>query len=248
MIICSEVSKLFSPDTGIRDVNLQFEGGRIYGVIGANGAGKTTLLRCLEGLYYPSSGSISHDGIITGDHRAFCQKRKGISFLPNEDFLYPYLSCRENIILTNLLRNNTEQFDDATLQRIDDFEISEYLDKPFGRCSTGMKKKTQIVASLVGEVDTLIWDEPNDGLDILANIKIKELLRDFKKQGKTIIISSHVVEFLEHFIDTCIIIKDGTIRDIREGSTIVSLQEHYLQILYGDRPPVETKPDAKDVP
>jgi Cu-processing system ATP-binding protein len=228
MITCSALSKLFNENSGIQDIDLRFEPGRIYGVIGANGSGKTTLLRCIEGLYYPGSGLVLHDGVSTKSNRQFAQKRKQISYLPTDDFLYPKLSCRENIILANLLRNNSEKLDGKTLELIDFFEIGPYLDKPFGACSTGMKKKAQIVASLAGEVTTILWDEPNDGLDILANIRMKELLTRYKAEGKIIIISSHVVEFLEHFIDTCIILRDGRACDVREGTAIESLQEHYL--------------------
>jgi ABC-type multidrug transport system ATPase subunit len=234
MISCVGLSKVFEGDAGVHDINLDFSPGAIHGVIGANGAGKTTLLRCVEGLYYPTEGRVIHDGVSTGDDREFALKRKRIAFLPNEDFLYPRLSCRENIILANLLRNQREKLDEATRELIVFFEAETYLDKPFGQCSTGMKKKVQIIAALAGEVDTLIWDEPNDGLDILANIKMKELLKRYQAQGKTIIISSHVVEFLEHFIDTCVILRDGTVRDVREGAGIDSLQEHYLRVLYGD--------------
>ena len=234
MIICSKLTKLFGENAGIRDIDLSFEPGRIYGIIGANGSGKTTLLRCIEGLYYPGSGTVTHDGVGTREHGEFALKRKGISYLPTDDFCYPGLSCRENIMLTNVLRNNTEKFDTGTEEIIGLFEMGEYLDRPFEQCSTGMKKKVQIAASLVGNVDTIIWDEPNDGLDILANIKMKELLGRFRAQGKTVILSSHVVEFLEHFIDICIILKDGTVGDVRESGGIVSLQEHYLGILYGD--------------
>jgi ABC-type multidrug transport system ATPase subunit len=232
MIICADLSKVFDGGAGIRKVNLRFSPGRVYGIIGANGAGKTTLLRCLEGLYRPSSGSVSFDGVPTSDDRSFGEKRKHISYLPNEEYLYPKLSCRENIVLSQILRNGSDRLSPETEDLIDYFEIRPYLDKPFGLCSTGMKKKVQIAAGLTGDIHTLIWDEPNDGLDILANIKMKALLGKYKQQGKTIILSSHVIEFLEHFIDTCVVIQDGTIMDERDRNGIASLQDHYLGIIY----------------
>jgi ABC-type multidrug transport system ATPase subunit len=234
MITCVNVSKTFGGQAGIRGINCTFSPGRIYGVIGANGAGKTTLLRCIEGLYRLTAGTITHDSISTGNDRAFSLKRKRISFLPNDDFLYPKLTCRENITLLSIMRGDqTERSKEATEELIDYFEIRDFLDKPFGMCSTGMKKKTQIIATLTGDIETIIWDEPNDGLDIMANIKMKELLARYKEQGRTVIISSHVIEFLEHFIDACIIIHEGKVMDEREGNGIVSLQDHYLRTITG---------------
>jgi ABC-type multidrug transport system ATPase subunit len=231
MISCSKVSKLFEGGAGIHELTLDFSPGRIYGIIGANGAGKTTLFRCLEGLYHLSSGSITYDAVSTTDNRQFSLKRKHIAYLPTEDFLYPKLTCAENISLGTILRTGSERLLPETKQLIDYFEIGSYLQKPFGQCSTGMKKKVQIITSLAGHIETVIWDEPNNGIDILANIQMKKLLKQYRQQGKTIIISSHVIEFLDCFIDRCIIMHEGRIADERESREIQSLQDHYIRIL-----------------
>lgn len=234
MIICDRVSKEFPGGGGIRDISLQFEPGKVYGIIGANGAGKTTLLRCLEGLYGLSGGSVTHDGVSTTGEKAFKEIRQHISYLPTEDYLYPGLSCRENILLASMLRGGGSTLSADTEELIRLLGAGEFLDKPFDQCSTGMKKKAQIIASmasLAGDIRTLIWDEPNDGLDIMANIRIKELLAGRREKGNTVIVSSHVIEFLEHFIDICIIIHEGRILDIRDGREIPSLAAHYLDLI-----------------
>ena len=97
MIICENLSKIFSSNSGIKNINLQFTPGIIYGIIGYNGAGKTTLFNCIEGLYTPTSGFVSHNNIKTVNEEEFLTYRKKIVFLPNEDYLYPYLTCMENI-------------------------------------------------------------------------------------------------------------------------------------------------------
>ena len=84
MIICNDLSKLFDNNTGIKNVNISFSPGTIYGIIGYNGSGKTTLLRCIEGLYYPTSGSVVHNDISTKQEKEFVDIRKNISFLPTE--------------------------------------------------------------------------------------------------------------------------------------------------------------------
>jgi len=228
MIVCEHLTKLFNTETGIKDVNLQFTPGIIYGIIGYNGAGKTTLLNCIEGLYVPTSGSVTHNGIKTTGEKEFLPYRRKIAFLPSDDYLYPQLSCRENIELVTILRTGKSKLQKETNELIGHFEIDRYLHKKFIDCSTGMKKKVQIVASLVGEIETIIWDEPNDGLDIVTNMKIKNLLKYYKTKNITILFSCHVIEFLDNFIDHCILLKEGEVVENTAINNTVSLEKLYI--------------------
>ena len=228
MIVCKNLSKLFGGRPGIREVNLSFSPGIIYGVIGYNGAGKTTLLRCIEGVYLPSAGSVYHNDISTRQTKTFLPYRRRIAFLPTDDFLYGKLTCIENIELATILRTGKNKLLAETEKLLDYFETRDFLDKRFCDCSTGMKKKIQIIASLVGDIDTIIWDEPNDGLDIISNMKIKSLLNYYKQRNVTILFSCHVLEFLNGFIDYCVLIKDGVIAESLEAGKIASLEDLYL--------------------
>jgi ABC-type multidrug transport system ATPase subunit len=91
-----------------------------------------------------------------------------------------------------------------------------------------MRKKVQIVASLIGEIDTVIWDEPNDGLDMISNVKIKNILKYYKEKNITIIFSCHVIEFLDNFIDHCILLKEGNIAENTSMGNIDSLEKLYI--------------------
>ena len=104
MILCENLTKLFDANSGIKEINLQFAPGIIYGIIGYNGAGKTTLLNCIEGLYIPTSGSVNHNGIKTNNEKEFLPYRRKISFVPTYDYLYPILTCIYNIELSAILR------------------------------------------------------------------------------------------------------------------------------------------------
>lgn len=174
MIECKKLFKTFSEGAGIKNININFEPGKIYGIVGYNGAGKTTFLRCIEGLYIPSSGTVYHNNISSCDEKKFWKYRQKIAFLPTDDYLYNKLTCFENIELATILRTGTKTIGKSTKALITYLEADKYLDKRFCDCSTGMKKKIQIIISLIGDVNTLIWDEPNDGLDILTNIKLKK--------------------------------------------------------------------------
>jgi len=231
MIVCEHLTKLFNANSGIKDINLQFSPGIIYGIIGYNGAGKTTLLNCIEGLYIPTSGFVSHDNVKTTNDKDFLHYRRKIAFLPSDDYLYPKLTCMENIELSTILETGKNKLLHETEELIRFFEIESYLHKNFKDCSTGMKKKVQIVVSLIGELDTIIWDEPNNGLDIVSNMKIKNLLKHYKSKNVTILFSSHVLEFLNDFVDHCILLNEGNIIENKDVKDIGSLETLFLNNL-----------------
>jgi len=235
MIICEHLTKLFDANSGIKDINARFSPGIIYGIIGYNGSGKTTLLNCIEGLYIPTSGFISHDNVKTTNDKDFLPYRRKIAFLPSDDYLYPRLTCMENIELTTILKTGENKLSRETEELIRYFEIEPFLHKRFMDCSTGMKKKAQIVVSLIGEIDTIIWDEPNDGLDIISNMKIKTLLKHYKsKKNITILFSSHVIEFLNDFVDHCVLLHEGNIIENKDMQSIGSLEKLFLNNLPQD--------------
>jgi ABC-type multidrug transport system ATPase subunit len=229
MISCKNLTKDFDGKSGIYDINLQFSPGMLYGIIGYNGAGKTTLLRCIEGLYLPTSGNVYHNDISTRKENDFLHIRKKIAYLPTDEYLYKKLTCIENIELATILRTGKSTLTGETRELIKYFEVQGFLNKRFCDCSTGMKKKIQIIISLIGEIDTIIWDEPNDGLDIISNLKIKTLMNYYKSKNATILLSCHVIEFLNDFIDCCIIMQDGKIIEEQEVKNITSLEELYIK-------------------
>jgi len=229
MIICENLTKLFDTNSGIKNINLQFSTGIIYAVIGYNGSGKTTLFNCIEGLYNPTSGFVSHNNIKTTNENDFLPYRRKIAFLPTDEYLYPQLTCLENIELATILRTGKNKILDQTEKLIKYFEIDKYLQKRFKDCSTGMKKKVQIVISLIGDIDTIIWDEPNDGLDIVSNMKIKNLLKYYKEKNITIIFSSHVIEFLDNFVDHCVLLNEGEVIENNSIENIGSLEKLFIK-------------------
>ncbi|MCL2556945.1 MAG: ABC transporter ATP-binding protein [Treponema sp.] len=228
MIRCENLSKLFRDDCGIKNISMDFSPGIIYGIIGHNGAGKTTLFNCIQGLAAATTGSVSHFGLRTSDDKNFAERRRKIAFLPAEDYLYPKLTCMENIELATILKTGRNKITDETKDLIQYLDVEPYLHKQFRDCSSGMKKKAQIVVSLIGDIDTIIWDEPNNGLDVISNIKIKKLLLHYKSKNAIILFSSHVIEFLENFADRCVLLRDGEIVEDKAARDIDSLESLFL--------------------
>lgn len=234
MIICENLTKLFNLDSGIKNINLKFSPGIIYGIVGYNGSGKTTLFNSIEGLYIPTSGFVSHDNIKTTNYKEFLPYRRRIAFLPNDDYLYPSLTCMENIELATILRTEKNKLLPETEELISYFEIDKYKNKSFKDCSSGMKKKVQMVISLIGEIDTIIWDEPNNGLDIKSNIKVKNLLKYYKSKNIIILFSSHVIEFLDNFVDHCILLHEGEVIENTVIGNVESLEQMFIKNLPED--------------
>jgi ABC-type Na+ transport system ATPase subunit NatA len=135
----------------------------------------------------------------------------------------------ENIELATILKTGKNKILPETDELIKYFEIDKYLYKRFKECSSGMKKKVQMVISLIGDIDTIIWDEPNNGIDIVSNIKIKNLLKHYKNNNITILFSSHVLEFLENFVDHCILLHEGEVIENSNIENIGSLEKLFLK-------------------
>lgn len=181
--------------------------GEIFGLLGPNGAGKTTTLRCLATLIKPDSGSITIDG---NDISEDIKIKKEISFLTNE------LKLEEQMTPTYAF-NYYARFYGFDQQAIDarrnylfkKFEIEKFAEVKISDLSTGMKQKTSIVVSLANDPKIIIFDEPTNGLDILTAKLVTDYLLELKKLGKTIIISTHIMNLVEKICDRVGIIING---------------------------------------
>jgi sodium transport system ATP-binding protein len=181
--------------------------GEIFGLLGPNGAGKTTTLRCVSTLIKPDKGTITVDGISIEDEVAI---KKKIAFLTNElkleeqftpNYLYDYFSN-----LHKLEENFVQKRKDYLFKK---FGIDKFKEVKIGELSTGMKQKVSIVVSLVHDPDIIIFDEPTNGLDVITAKTVINFLLELKKQGKTIIISTHIMNLVEKICDRVGIIIDG---------------------------------------
>jgi ABC-type multidrug transport system, ATPase component len=209
MIAYESVAKKYSNGRGLSRLDLELGPG-VHGIAGRNGAGKTTALKLLIGLLSPDSGRVTIDGrdIGEGDGYSF---RRAIGYCPSEDYFFPYLSGRRNLEYVGYLRRGDKRAYEACLDAVEALEIGGLLDEPFSSYSTGTRKKIQLVGSIVGDPEILIWDEPNNGVDLMANIYIRELLARQGRSGKTVLLSSHVLEFMGGLVDSISILEEGSL-------------------------------------
>jgi len=182
--------------------------GEIYGLLGPNGAGKTTTLRCISTLMHPDEGKIfisGHD-ISTSE----TEVRRKIAFLTSdlklEDFFSPNYLFEYFAKLHDMDQEKTKSRKQMLFEK---FGIDRFAEVKVGELSSGMRQKVQIAISLVHDPEVIIFDEPTNGLDVITAKVVTDYLAELKKQGKTIIISTHIFSLVEKICDRVGIIING---------------------------------------
>lgn len=197
MIKIINLSKSYTNNLVLNNLNLSFNPGLVYGIVGNNGAGKTTLFRCIAG-FENFSGEIES---------SFDILKNVLGFLPTDPYFFPKITGKEYLQLLCNSRNI----------RIDNFENTNIFELPLNHYaetySTGMKKKLALTGLLLQKNQILILDEPFNGVDLHSNMIITELIHALKNKGKTLIISSHIFSTLTQTCDYMHVLNDGNISD-----------------------------------
>jgi sodium extrusion ABC transporter, ATP-binding protein natA len=182
--------------------------GEIYGLLGPNGAGKTTTLRIISTLIKADSGNVLVDNIDIAKNPDMVRQRIGFltSELKLEDFftpnyLYDYFSA-----LHKIEKDVSDQRKNYLFKK---FGIDNFKEVKIGDLSTGMKQKVSLVISIVHNPEIIIFDEPTNGLDVITAKSVTDFLIELKKEGKTIILSTHIFSLVEKLCDRVGIIFDG---------------------------------------
>lgn len=203
-----KIEKSSSPlKVAVKNVSFETYSGEIFGLLGPNGAGKTTILRCLATLIKPDEGEITVNGLSTKQE---VQIKKQIAFLTNElkledqftpNYLFHYFSSLHGV------SKETEEIRKKSL--FTRFGVDKFSEVKIGELSTGMKQKVSIVMSLVNDPQIIIFDEPTNGLDVLTAKVVTDYLIELKNEGKTIIISTHIMDLVKKICDRVGIIING---------------------------------------
>lgn len=204
-LVIKDVSKKFNDFTAVNNVNLEVPKGKMYGFLGGNGAGKTTTFRMILGLLPKTTGS------VTFDEKAIDYSVSNkIGYLPEERGLHPKLKVSEQVQylaeLKGMSKKDITPKLDYWLKRFDAYENKE---KKIEALSKGNQQKVQLIAAIIHKPELLILDEPFSGLDPVNVELLKEAVKDLKKQGTTIIFSSHRMEHVEELCDYICIMKKG---------------------------------------
>jgi ABC-2 type transport system ATP-binding protein len=201
MIAIRNLSKKFGTYEVLKNINIEFNKGKVYGIVGENGAGKTTLFRCMADLE-------NYDGEIDSNPTPI---KNHLGLLLTEPFFFKKITGKEYIQL--LINARDIKISDIESRNIFDLPLNQYA----STYSTGMKKKLALSAILLQYNEYFILDEPFNGVDIQSNIIITEIIHKLKALDKTVIISSHIFSTLN---DTC-----DEIHLLSKGSFIKSVQK-----------------------
>ena len=196
MIYVNHLSLNIKQDTILSDITLHVEKGKITGLVGRNGCGKTMLMKCITGFVRPTEGDVIFDGKKVGQDVDF-PKNTGI-IIESPSFI-PYYSGRKNLLeLASLQKKVKKERIDEVLQQVGLFEARN---KPVRKYSLGMRQRLGIAQALMENPDTLILDEPMNGLDNECVTLIRDILANLREQGKTILLVSHNAEDIRVLCD-----------------------------------------------
>lgn len=194
--------------TAVDGVSLTCQPGRIFSLLGPNGAGKTTTLRMISTIFKPTSGTINICGINAKEKPQ--EARKKIGFLTGSTGLYARLTPDELIkYFADLYNIPKNEFEKRKNELYDLLDMHDFKGKRIGKLSTGMKQKVSICRTMIHDPEVVIFDEPTSGLDVITAENIIKLIKDCKKQGKTVIFSSHIMSEVDLLCDDMAIIHKG---------------------------------------
>jgi ABC-type multidrug transport system ATPase subunit len=203
------LGKRFGEVVAVEDLTMGVRHGEVYGFLGPNGAGKTTTLRMLLGLARPSSGEATVLGARPGSPRALA--RTGA--MVEAPGLYPFLSGRGNLLVLARHAGAPAARIPIVLEQVG---LADRAGRRFGTYSQGMKQRLGVAAALLKDPELLILDEPTTGLDPGGIAEMRDFLRSLGREGRTVLLSSHLMVEVEQVCDRVGVLNKGTL--IREGS------------------------------
>src|SRR6266545_2144901 len=211
MLEAHHLVKRFYGSAVVDGVSFVLRPGEITGYLGPNGSGKTTTVRMLTGLIEPTSGSVTFRGKPISDD--LVDFRRHLGYVPEEPFLYPFLSGREYLELVGRLRELSEAIlRDKIPAMLALLGIGDAAEQSIGSYSKGMKQKVLICAALLHDPDVVIFDEPESGLDVGTALVLRHLVRTLASRGKAILYSSHILESVEKVCEK--VMARGTLEEV----------------------------------
>lgn len=230
VIEIKDLKKHYGKIQALKGINLTVEEGEVYGFIGPNGAGKSTTLRIIMGLLHKNSGEVKLLGEDPWVNSVKLHRR--VAYVPGEVNLWPNLTGGEVIDLLGKLRGGFKrEHKDELIKR---FKLEPR--KKCGTYSTGNKQKVALISAMVLDVELYIFDEPTLGLDPLIEGVFRECIRELQEAGKTILLSSHILEEVEALCDRVSIIRDG---EIIESGTFTELRHlTRTSMMVGSKKPI----------
>lgn len=223
MLEVKNVTKLYNRRDGISNVCLGLEEGTVSALVGPNGAGKTTLIKVMAGLSRPDKGEV----LFKGNSTILRTCKKDIGYALELEMRYPKKTVMEMLDFVCEIKFCGAHYGDVQ-EILRDFESWDSRNKLIQECFFGMKKKLQIAVSFLGSPGLILLDEPANGVDTNGILMLKQYIEMEKRAGKIIVVTSHVLDFVESLADSVIFLKQGEVVEVLENTG--GLEEVYRRI------------------
>ncbi len=220
----------------LKGISFSINEGEIFGYLGPNGAGKTTTIKCILNLIFPDSGKIT----IFGEDSLKPKAREKVGFLPENPYFYDYLTGREFLAFyADLLGIHGQQKEEKIKYFLNLVGMEKAADLQLRKYSRGMLQRVGLAQALLNDPALVILDEPMGGLDPIGRKEFRDIIVNLKKEGKTVFLSSHILQDIEMICDRVAIILAGEI--INQGSLgdLISEKVLYTEIIVAGLPPSE---------
>lgn len=230
MLKCENLVKVYSGCRAVDGLNLELDAGRIYALLGPNGSGKSTFMKMVVGLIKPTEGKIYLDGEEVSD-----KTRARITYMPTENYFYNYMRIKD---IASFYKDFYNDFDEDRMYGLLD-RMELHFDGKVRNMSTGMLAKLKVAVAMARNSRVILLDEPLNGIDIIAREQVMNTITGYNNEDKIIIVSSHLVDELEHAAGGAVFIKDGRVvmagstEDIRSYNDNKSLVDLYKEIYGG---------------
>jgi len=234
-IVIEHLTKKYEDITAVEDLSLQIEKGELFGLLGPNGAGKTTTINVLCGLIKPSSGTAK---VCSFDvQREMGKVKELIGVCPQETAIYPYLTGAENVELFGNLHSMTdENIKKRRNMLLEKLGLTQEAKRKAEKYSGGMKRRLSLILALIHDPQIAFLDEPTVAMDPQSRHAVWDFIRELKKIGKTIILTTHYMEEAEALCDRVGIIDNGKLialgppKDLISKDGVANLEEVFINL------------------
>jgi len=236
MIVVKNLKKSFGKVKAVNGVSFEARNGEITGLLGPNGAGKTTILRMLYSLLPPDEGEIRIDGM--DPHRDAMAIKRTLGVIPDNRGLYDRLTARENISYFGELHGMNRP---SIAQRIKELtstlDMEDFIDRRTEGFSQGQRVKVAIARAMVHEPQTVLMDEPSNGLDVMSTRALRHYIRSLKEAGQSVVLSTHIMQEVAALCDRIVIIAkgrvaaDGSADQLLKKSGCDSLEDAFVKLI-----------------
>ena len=239
MIRVSNLHKSFGEVRAVQGISFEARDGEVTGLLGPNGAGKTTTLRMLYSLLPPDEGEIRIDDLDPA--RDAMAIKDTIGVVPDNRGLYARMTARENIqyygelhgMRDTDIRKRIEEF-------VDRLNMADFIDRRTGQFSQGQRVKVAIARALIHDPQTVLMDEPSNGLDVMSTRELRSYIRGLKTAGHSVVLSTHIMQEVTALCDRIIIIAagkiaaDGTADELLHKSGCATIEDAFVKLIGSD--------------